>query len=114
MKGILIILGILVLGELISWLTGGFVPGNIFGMVIMFLALQSKLIKEDSVSSVCTMLTKNMTLMFLPAGVGLMAAYELIAENWISIVLNITVTTLIVMAVVGLIVEKHKKEDNKQ
>ncbi|MDO4462392.1 MAG: CidA/LrgA family protein [Bacteroidia bacterium] len=113
MKGILIILGFLVLGELISWLTGGFVPGNIFGMVIMFLALQTKLVKEDSVASVSNFLTKNMALMFLPAGVGLMAAYELIAENWISIVLNITVTTLIVMAVVGLIVERKKKEDKQ-
>ncbi len=113
MKGILIILAFLVVGEFLSYLTGGFVPGNIFGMVVMFLALQTKLVKEDSVATVCTLLTKNMTLMFLPAGIGLMAAYELIAENWISIVLNITVTTLIVMAVVGLIVERNKKGDKK-
>lgn len=114
MKGILIIIGVLVLGELTSWLTGGFVPGNIFGMIIMFIALETKLIKEDSVATVCNVLTKNMALMFLPAGVGLMAAYEIIADNWLSIVLNITVTTLLVMAVVGLIVEHNRKKEDKK
>lgn len=114
MKGIVIILAILVLGECISWLTGNFIPGNIFGMVLLFLALQSKLIKEESVSSACNALTNNMTLMFLPAGIGLMAAYDIIAENWLSIVLNITVTTLIVMAVVGWIMESNKRKEDNQ
>lgn len=114
MKGIIIILGILLLGELISWLTGGFIPGNIFGMVFMFLSLQTKLIKEESVAGACNALTNNMTLMFLPAGIGLMAAYDIIAENWLSIVLNITVTTLMVMAVVGWIMEANKRKEDKQ
>ncbi|MCF0191203.1 MAG: CidA/LrgA family protein [Marinilabiliaceae bacterium] len=113
MKGVVIILLFLSIGELISYLTGGFIPGNIFGMVIMFLSLQMGIVKEESVSSVSKFLTKNMAIMFLPAGVGLMVAYEIIAENWISILLNITMTTLLVMATVGFIADKKGSDNGK-
>ena len=39
------------LGEFISYLMGEFVPGSVIGMILLFLALQTKLIKEEHVDT---------------------------------------------------------------
>ena len=56
------------LGEAIAHLTGDYVPGSVIGMVLLFLALQTKLIKEEQVDAPAKALTDNMGLFFIPAG----------------------------------------------
>lgn len=64
------------LGEMLSKLIGGFVPGSVLGMVLSS-ALYFKAIKPESVKDVATSITKNMAVFFVPAGVGLMVYAEL-------------------------------------
>ncbi len=109
LKGILIILAFLALGEFVSWLMEHFVPGNVIGMVLLFVALQSKLIKGSSVGKVADLLTNNMAIMFLPAGVGLMVAYKMITANLIAIVVGTVISTLLVLAFVGKMQDKWGK-----
>ncbi|MFQ7039557.1 MAG: CidA/LrgA family protein [Barnesiella sp.] len=52
------------------------------------------------------MLTRNMALFFVPAGVGLMAEYNIIARNWAALLVVSIVTTILVMIVVGYVQEK--------
>ena len=111
-KGVFLILLFLALGEGISSLIGGFVPGNVLGMVLLFLALSLKIVRPDSVKYVSTVLTRNMALFFVPAGVGLMASMQLIGNNWLAILLSSAISTLLVIAVVGLIQEKMGKNEH--
>lgn len=110
-RGFLIILIFLAIGNVISWLINNFVPGNVIGMILMFAALQMHIIEEKSVESISKLLTNNMTLMFLPAGVGLMAAYELILSNIVGITLATFLSTIIVLVVVGKIQDKWGKKE---
>ena len=61
-------------GECISQCIHGFIPGSVIGMVLLFLALAFKVVKPCHVNKISKLLTDNMGLFFLPAGVGLLPA----------------------------------------
>ena len=65
-------------GEFISSFIDGFIPGSVIGMILLFLALVFKLVKPANVKKLSTILTENMGLFFLPAGVGLMTSLGVI------------------------------------
>lgn len=111
MKGILVILGFWLAGEGVSWLIGGYVPGNVVGMVLMFCALQVGWVKEESVAQVSDFLTKNMAIMFLPPGVGVMIAYPILADHWITLTLATLLSTMAVIVVVGKLQDKLGKDE---
>ena len=111
MKGILILLSYLIVGEGISMLINHFVPGNVIGMVLLFASLQAKIVKPESVEKVSEFLTKNMTIMFLPPSIGLIASYKILGNNIVTIVLAIVVSTMLVLAVVGKMMDKLDKTD---
>ena len=62
-------------GEFISYFIDGFIPGSVIGMVLLFLALAFKKVKPEKVKRLSTVLTQNMGLFFVPAGVGLMNSF---------------------------------------
>ncbi|WP_302773482.1 CidA/LrgA family protein [Parabacteroides johnsonii] len=97
-------------GEFISYFIDGFIPGSVIGMVLLFLALAFKIVKPNKVKKLSTLLTENMGLFFLPAGVGLMNSLGIISQYWVVIVTVSVVSTLLVIASVALIQQKLGKE----
>ena len=97
-------------GEFISYFIDGFIPGSGIGMVLIFLALAFKIVKPNKVKKLSTLLTENMGLFFLPAGVGLMNSLGIISQYWVVIVTASVVSTLLVIASVALIQQKLGKE----
>lgn len=102
-----IILGIWASGELISSLLSSFIklPGTIVGMIILFLLLQFKIIKEETIKDVADFLLSNMALFFVPAGVSLTNSLGLIGDNIVVLILSVTVATMIIMLVTGKTVD---------
>ncbi|MFC4665954.1 CidA/LrgA family protein [Falsiporphyromonas endometrii] len=105
------------LGEVVSELIGHFIPGSVVGMMLLFLALRLKLVKPEKVDRVSTLLTANMGLFFVPAGVGLMTQFGLIKEFWPAIIASMVLSTAIVLTVVGWSqdrIEKHQEKKKKR
>lgn len=105
-KGIFIILLFYFLGQGISHLIDGFVPGSIIGMILLFLSLYAKVISPDNVKDVANAFTRNMAIFFIPAGAGLLGAYGLISKFWMSILIVCSISTILVIAVVAVIQQK--------
>ena len=101
LKGILIIIGFLALGNAASLMLGNFIPGSVCGMVLLFAALAAKIIKADEVRPVADFLTKNMSLFFVPASIGIMEQWGLISSSLIGWVGVILISTLLVLISVG-------------
>jgi len=101
-RGFFIILGLLAIGNLISISINGLVPGSVLGMMLMFAGLQTRVIKPEWVAATANLLTGNMALFFIPAGVGIMVAFDVLAKSWHEIVFISLVSTVCVIAVVGL------------
>ena len=80
-------------------------PGTIIGMIILFLLLQFKIMKEETIKDVSDFLLGNMAIFFVPAGVSLINSLGLITDNMLVLLLSGTAATIIVMLVTGIIVE---------
>lgn len=98
------------LGEIGSILISRFVavPGSVLGMIFLFLALHFKWIRIDQVDEVGSFLTDNMAILFVPAGVALMTNFDILANVWWQLLFIMVVTTALMMAFVGWIVQKMK------
>ena len=101
-KGFFIILGLLGFGNLISISINGLVPGSVLGMMLMFAGLHARIIKPEWVATTANLLTGNMALFFVPAGVGIMFAFDVLAKSWHEIVIISLVSAICVIAAVGL------------
>lgn len=98
-----------VLGELICRFTGGFIPGSVIGMILLFAALCLKLVRPDRVKPVAKFLTDNMGLFFLPAGVGIVNALEILSEYWQAVLTACAVSTVAVIVTVACVQEQLEK-----
>ena len=102
---LLIIFGFSFIGHVISNVFRLPVPGSILGMILLFLALQFKILEFRHVDEAGSFLINNMTILFLPAGVGIMAKWNLISHFWAQILLIVVGALIINMLILGKLVE---------
>lgn len=112
-KGLFHILFFYFLGEILSILINGFVPGSVIGMILLFLCLFFKIVKPEKVKDAATVITKNMAVFFVPSAVGLMAYAEIISKSIWAISLAIIISTVLTIMVVALIQEQLEKRKIK-
>ena len=98
---------------MLSLLIHGFIPGSVLGMILLFLALFFKLVKPENVKDVATTITKNMAVFFIPAGVGLMAYYDLLSKSIVAILVAIAGSTILTITTVAIIQERLDKNKTK-
>jgi holin-like protein len=115
MKGLFIILISLMAGNLITALTKLPIPGTIFGMLILLILLESKVVKLETVDPAASALLSVMVMLFVPGAVNLMNVYDKFDGVIIRVFAIVVITTIAVMAVTGIVAEqiikaKHKKE----
>lgn len=98
------------IGEVLSILIASFIaiPGSVIGLVLLFLALQLNVLKVEQVDEVGTWLTNNMGIFFVPAGVGLMTNFGVLADTWWQLLIIMVVTTILMMVFVGKVVQSIK------
>ena len=95
MPGLFYILLFWLIGNALSILTGGYVSGNIIGMILLFAALCLHWVKAETVRPAARFL------FFVPYGVGLMDSYRVILDNLWAIVISGIASTIIVLLVTG-------------
>lgn len=102
------------MGEILSAVISSVVaiPGSVIGMVLLFLALHFNLIKMEQVDEVGTWLTDNMAIFFVPAGVGLMTNFDVLAESWLQLLIIMVVTCGAMMLFVGQLVQRIKRKSS--
>lgn len=106
-----IIVGVSFLGELLKVLLPFPMPASIYGLLIMFLALCTGIMKLEQVESAADFLVEIMPLMFIPAGVGLMKEWDILSKIWIPFAGIIVVSTIAVMVVTGKVTQRMIKND---
>ena len=115
--GIFVILAHLVAGNLLSWLIGGFMPGSVIGMVLLYITLRTGIVKEHWIRVVAVLLTDNMTMFFMPAFIGMMDLWGIISMNfwaWIAVLVLSTIVVMISSGYVHDIVERLLQKKSSQ
>ena len=93
------------LGEVLKALLPFPVPASIYGLLALLLALETKLLPLASVRDVGEFFVEIMPLTFIPAGVGLLESWGVMKPMLGSLVLTVVVSTILVMAVSGLVTQ---------
>jgi holin-like protein len=99
--GLAILFCFLAVGEQASRLARIPVPGSVLGMLLLAAALRLGLLRAESVQAAAEALLDNLSLLFVPAGVGLMLYLDLPARDWWSVLAALVPSTFLVMAAVG-------------
>lgn len=105
---LMIIFMISLVGEGISSVFQLPVPGSIIGLVLLFLALQFKLLRLRHISMVGNFLLANMTILFLPPAVGIMDKFQVIAPYLLPIILIVLGAIVLNVCVIAVVVQLIK------
>jgi holin-like protein len=106
---LLILVGCQLLGELLREAFKLPVPGPVIGMLLLAAALgvRTKVAGDAttpvSLRSAAETLIGNMGLLFVPAGVGIIAEFGLLRKEWLPIVAALIGSTILSIAVTGLV-----------
>lgn len=100
-RALLIILGCLAAGETSVYLTGIKLPGSIVGMGVLFALLQAGWVKTSWLQQLTDALMANLTLFLVPPCVAVISYLDLIADDWFSILVSASASTLCVLLVTG-------------
>ena len=111
--GMSVLLGCQFLGELLSRGLAIPVPGPVLGMVVLLMALLIYGRVPDSLRSAGEGLLRYLTLLFVPAGVGLMVHFELIRADFWVLVITLVISTALTLAVTGKVLDRLAKRDSK-
>jgi len=98
LNGITILLIFQLIGEISVLLLKIPVPGPVVGMMLLFMCLFIRDSYSDSMEPVSTSLLNHLSLLFVPAGVGIMVHYERIVDEWMSIGIALVLSTILTMA----------------
>ena len=110
-----IILFISFIGEILHELLPLPIPASIYGIVLLFLCLELKMIPVSSVKEASGFLIEIMPVMFIPAAAGLLDAWPALQAIWIPVILITVVTTVLVMVVTGRVTQHMiRRKDRKE
>jgi len=102
------------IGELIVHSLAIPVPGPVVGMALLFLGLLLRGNMPETLSETANGLLGQLSLLFVPAGVGVMTHLTLLGNQWLPLSASLIVSTLLTIAVTGLLMQRLTRgEDNE-
>lgn len=111
-KQAFIIIVITLIAEVLSHVLPVPLPASIYGMVILFVCLMTGVIKLEQVENVGEWLIAVMPAMFVVPGAGFITSWASLQPHLLSWSVIISVTTILVMAVAGLLAQSLQKRQN--
>lgn len=102
-KQLMIIMLFSFFGEIINFVLPLSIPASIYGMILLFIALCTKIIKLEQVEDVGEYLLSIMLIFFVPAAVGIMNTFFEYQNSMLKIILIVIISTIVVISVTGIV-----------
>lgn len=112
-RQICIILFLSVLGELLHDLISLPIPASIYGLVLLLLALIFGVIRLEWVKETGDFLVQILTILFIPATVGLMTSFDAVKAMLLPILLSVLVLTPLVLFLSGRMTQWVMRHERK-
>jgi holin-like protein len=91
------------LGEGLVFLLGWPVPGPVTGMLLLLAALVAFPRLQEVVEAGANELLRHLSLLFVPAGVGIVVAASSGSGQWLAIAASVVASTLVTLALTALV-----------
>ncbi|MCR5008238.1 MAG: CidA/LrgA family protein [Oribacterium sp.] len=106
------------IGEALNKLLPLPIPAGVYGLVLLLAGLITGVVKLEDVETTGGFLLDTMTLMFIPAAVGIMSVTDILIPVLVPYLVIIISSTVIVMTVTGiaasLILRRSEKKEYKE
>jgi holin-like protein len=97
-----LLLGCQLFGEITARGFGLAMPGPVLGLALLVLLLRTLPKLADRVRPTTTVILANLSFLFVPAGVGVIGNFEVLLDDWLTLLLVLTLSTVLSMlATVG-------------
>lgn len=115
LKAITTLLLFQLMGETLSMALNLPIPGPVIGMALLFVALAFRGEAPASLRATAQGLLQHLSLLYVPAGVGVMLHFQLIADDWSPILAALVISTFAAIFVTAVVLRalmpKHENED---
>ena len=91
------------IGEVLVQLLRLPVPGPVVGMLLLFVTLLLRGEAPESLRDTANGLLGHLSLLFVPAGVGVMLHFHRLATEWLPIIVALVASTVITIGVTALV-----------
>lgn len=92
-------------GEVIAIAFGLPIPGPVIGMALLFASLVVRKRLSPALRDTAGGLLQHMSVLFVPAGVGVMVHASRMAAEWPAILVALVVSTVLTIAVTALVLQ---------
>jgi holin-like protein len=89
-------------GEALTQLFSLPIPGPVLGMGLLFLALSSPKWQPEALRQTTHDFLQHLSLLFVPAGVGVLQHFHRVAQEWLPITLALILSAMLTVAVTAL------------
>ena len=103
LKGVLLLLLAQLAGEAVAYVSGLGIPGPVLGMALLAGVLLLRPSLHGVVAPVATTLLSNLSLLFVPAAVGVVQVLPLLASEGVAIGAAVAVSTVASLIVTALV-----------
>lgn len=107
----LILMGFTVAGEALQRLIPLPIPAAVYGLVLLFAALCTGLVKLSQVKAVGDFLISLLPLLFVSGAVGLAEQWELIAPVLLPVLVLIVSSTVLVFGISGCVTQRLLRKE---
>jgi holin-like protein len=94
-----LLLGCQLAGEFIARGLGLPIPGPVLGLVILLAALALRPPLASALRPTTQVILAHLSLMFVPAGVGVIGNLDVLSSDWVSLLVVLTLSTILSMLV---------------
>lgn len=102
-RSLVILYIMLYLGNLIAHYVPAGVPGSIWGLLLLFLGLTTRLIHLDWIYLGASLLIRFMAVLFVPVSVGIIKYSDLLIEQVNILLIPNVVSTCVTLVIMGLL-----------
>lgn len=93
------------IGEALVQFTGLPIPGPVIGLLLLFLGLCVRGNLGAPLHDTANGLLQHLSLLFVPAGVGVMVHFSRVAGEWLPIFIAVLVSTAVAIGVSALVMQ---------
>ncbi len=113
LRQLLIILLFSFVGEVINFLLPFSIPASIYGMILLFIALSTKVVKLDQIQETGEYFLSIMLIFFVPETVGIMDTFFAYQDSMLKIIIIVIISTIVVLAITAIVSQIVAKITNK-
>ncbi|TFW02021.1 CidA/LrgA family protein [Oxalobacteraceae bacterium OM1] len=97
------------LGEVLAFAFGLPIPGPVIGMLLLFCWLVLRKGAAETLAPTTLEFLKHLSLLFIPAGVGIMVHAQRVAAEWLPLLAALVLSAVVSLVVTALVLRALQK-----